>query len=477
MKKPTVKAEQRRGVKQEGSSCKTEAKYERHQAKCERQVKAESSTAHVKAERQALPPLHAKVEQLRAVKAELRAVKQETNASAVKSLLERGLAIRREQGNKQSKTKGKVKVKKERSLRSDGRQRKKQKVTAKRRNASRRVMERELPLSQELSELLGSDALSRPEAVRRLWSYCKERGMLNPDNRREIRFDENLRKLIGQDSASMPQLISLLNPHFDYSHNGLKQEAKQELSGKQEEKVDIKRDLLKEEELQELKAELKEELKQELRLKEDLGESVLGAVRSKAETEDDTLFEEAAQQVVEQALSRSATEICSFSNTAMAVRCKVPPGTFALEAVAVPDLEGQDVLSSPCSVEYQEASDGTFTGFAEAKLEGLKPAVSYSVALRVVGGVGGARRSSLPAVLPQRSSPAQWSPREVRVWCGTQHCKELTRMAVDYEIDGSTLLALGEDDLKAAGIAAPFLLRRVLTSLAALSGAASAAAR
>merc|ERR1712176_410983 len=103
--------------------------------------------------------------------------------------------------------------------------------TAKRRKASANAMKREIPVSNELADLLGSTSLSRPEAVRKLWIYCRENGMLNPANKREIQFDDKLEKMMGTPTATMPQLISLLNPHFEYSRQEtpqVKLEAKKE---------------------------------------------------------------------------------------------------------------------------------------------------------------------------------------------------------------------------------------------------------
>merc|ERR1712176_1087568 len=91
------------------------------------------------------------------------------------------------------------------------------------------VMSREIALGQELSELLGATALSRPEAVSRLWAYCRDNGMLNPENKREIQFDTKLERMMGTSTATMPQLISLLNPHLDYTQTVVKQETKKEL--------------------------------------------------------------------------------------------------------------------------------------------------------------------------------------------------------------------------------------------------------
>merc|ERR1712039_323561 len=94
------------------------------------------------------------------------------------------------------------------------------------------------------------------------------------------------------------------------------------------------------------------------------------------------------------------------------------------------------------------------------------PELAYHITVRICGSAGGCK-----VMLPQRAWPAKWSSRDVVAWCQAQHVPELLRMAESYAIDGATLLTLGEEDLKASGMAAPFLLRKTLASLAALRAA------
>merc|ERR1712048_174761 len=95
---------------------------------------------------------------------------------------------------------------------------------------------------------------------------------------------------------------------------------------------------------------------------------------------------------------------------------------------------------------------------AEARLVGLDPELEYHIAIESCT----SRASSAKVVLPQRARPANWSPHDVLIWCQAQHVPELVHMTQQYAIDGSTLLSMGEDDLKASGLQAPFLLRRTL---------------
>merc|ERR1711879_439851 len=155
-----------------------------------------------------------KQERSQAAKAEL------GGARRMADLLARGLELRKENEERKVAVQRKgrqgqklVKVKKERSRNKDGKLRKKPRVTAKTRKARSEAMKKEVALSEELADVLGEAALSRPETVRRLWVHCRERGMLNPSNRREIQFDPQLEQVLGKSTATMPELISLLSPH------------------------------------------------------------------------------------------------------------------------------------------------------------------------------------------------------------------------------------------------------------------------
>merc|ERR1719291_415715 len=77
------------------------------------------------------------------------------------------------------------------------------------------------------------------------------------------------------------------------------------------------------------------------------GDKAGRAVKSlKAEDAGADLLEDAAREVVEEALSRNATELLSFDDSSATVRCRAPPGSFALEAVAGPPPAGAP--GAPC---------------------------------------------------------------------------------------------------------------------------------
>ena len=54
---------------------------------------------------------------------------------------------------------------------------------------------REMVLSTELQDVLGVAKLSRPQVVKQLWIYIKDRNLQNPSDKRQINCDEKLQRL------------------------------------------------------------------------------------------------------------------------------------------------------------------------------------------------------------------------------------------------------------------------------------------
>lgn len=54
-----------------------------------------------------------------------------------------------------------------------------------------------LILSEPLSSFLGETQLSRPEVVKRIWQYVKERGLQDPEDRRYILCDDSMKPIFG----------------------------------------------------------------------------------------------------------------------------------------------------------------------------------------------------------------------------------------------------------------------------------------
>jgi len=68
-------------------------------------------------------------------------------------------------------------------------------------------------LSAALSEFLGEEKLSRPEVVKRLHSYFKEKALQNPKDKRKILFDEKLQKVFKVKSTDYFKLNKLISKH------------------------------------------------------------------------------------------------------------------------------------------------------------------------------------------------------------------------------------------------------------------------
>lgn len=494
-KRMTVKDEPRISVKTELHTTKTEpranVKAELPSTAVKREqcgIKAESGSATgVKAEQrdEPLPSLKAKIEQLRKVKGELK-TKMENDCS-VDDLVRRGLELRAQAQKKVKREPGKkrsgIKIKKERSRNANGLMRKKPRITQKTRAVRREIMARELPLSEELAELLGVSEASRPDIVRRLWAYCRDNGMLNPENKREIQFDAKLQQMMGSSSASMPQLISLVNPHIDYvKGEQIKAEAKQEVKTETGQKVKFEssaKRACKGEQRDPVKHEVKTERKDPFKLLAAKREKLTRALASpqRAKTESTTIGQRAkiepttvgrsaeVQSAAQEALRVIVPRITKFDATSSVVQFTAPPGCADFEAVAVPAPGSSDgSRRAPCVAEFREDGDGSLALHVESRLENLNPEVAYQISVQTLGGAA----CSLEAGLPQRARPKAWSQREVEIWCGSQQVPELLQMVQKYGIDGQTLLSLGEEDLRQSGLVVPFLLRRVVAGLDAL---------
>lgn len=57
--------------------------------------------------------------------------------------------------------------------------------------------------SDALSELVGEARLSRPQTVKRIWEYVKERGLQDQNDRRYILCDEVLQRVFHSDKVHM----------------------------------------------------------------------------------------------------------------------------------------------------------------------------------------------------------------------------------------------------------------------------------
>jgi len=58
-------------------------------------------------------------------------------------------------------------------------------------------------LSTPLADLVGEATLSRPQVVKKIWAYIKERGLQDPSDKRQILCDDKLQLVFKQDKVHM----------------------------------------------------------------------------------------------------------------------------------------------------------------------------------------------------------------------------------------------------------------------------------
>ena len=59
------------------------------------------------------------------------------------------------------------------------------------------ALSKPLQPSTDLAAVVGSEPLSRPEVVSKVWAYIKQHKLQNPQNKREIMADEKLQAVFG----------------------------------------------------------------------------------------------------------------------------------------------------------------------------------------------------------------------------------------------------------------------------------------
>ncbi|CEM26358.1 unnamed protein product [Vitrella brassicaformis CCMP3155] len=105
------------------------------------------------------------------------------------------------------------------------RRRRRRRVSAKKREAGRTSIQKPILLSAPLRAFLRcEERLSRPEVVKRLWQYVKDRRLVDPANGRVAVCDEPLRSLLnvpsfciaGGSDEAIPHVNTVLQPHLLY---------------------------------------------------------------------------------------------------------------------------------------------------------------------------------------------------------------------------------------------------------------------
>jgi len=73
-----------------------------------------------------------------------------------------------------------------------------------------------LPLSPELSAVVGAKELTRGEVLKKIWEYIKAENLQDPNNKRRIIPDKKLEKVFGHsDPIDMMKLAGILSKHIN----------------------------------------------------------------------------------------------------------------------------------------------------------------------------------------------------------------------------------------------------------------------
>lgn len=73
---------------------------------------------------------------------------------------------------------------------------------------------KKLETSEQLYKLSGKDRMSRPEAMRWIWSYIKKHDLQNATKRRIIEPDEGLSDILGSKPIDMLKMPAKLYSHL-----------------------------------------------------------------------------------------------------------------------------------------------------------------------------------------------------------------------------------------------------------------------
>jgi upstream activation factor subunit UAF30 len=76
------------------------------------------------------------------------------------------------------------------------------------------ALSKPLQPSKELAAVVGSEPLSRPDVVSRIWIYIKSNNLQNPQNKREILADDKLEPIFGAKKVTMFEMNKHLAQHL-----------------------------------------------------------------------------------------------------------------------------------------------------------------------------------------------------------------------------------------------------------------------
>ena len=124
----------------------------------------------------------------------------------------------RKKATKKKTTRKKVTRKKATRKKATKKKATRKKATKKKAKKKRKVnpaFVRPLTPSASLANVIGSKAIPRTQAIKKLWDYIKKNKLQNPDNRRNILADAKLKDLFGKNEVTMFELTKIVSKHLD----------------------------------------------------------------------------------------------------------------------------------------------------------------------------------------------------------------------------------------------------------------------
>ena len=88
------------------------------------------------------------------------------------------------------------------------------KTTASKAPAARKPAAANYHPDAALAAVIGSEAVARTEALKKLWDYIKAHNLQDPQDKRTIVADDKLRPVLDKDRAGMFELTGLIGPHL-----------------------------------------------------------------------------------------------------------------------------------------------------------------------------------------------------------------------------------------------------------------------
>ena len=67
--------------------------------------------------------------------------------------------------------------------------------------------------STDLAAVIGGEATSRPEVIKKLWDYIKANGLQDTKDKRVINADAKLKPVFGKDQVNMFELAGIVGKH------------------------------------------------------------------------------------------------------------------------------------------------------------------------------------------------------------------------------------------------------------------------